>query len=266
MSGEKDRSGRRPSRNPLFDESDAPPRRARKAKPPPGIITAGGVDMARAHASGIKVRDGVAAENTLDEPRVVVAVETDLRKVPTHRRLLDGRDAAEEGARSPVLPAGSPQASSPWAAPASPGEAPLDRSALPSASAPQPELDAETLKRRRPRFPLWMRVAAVLVLILLTAGLVRRVRLATGDPPPPVVAVERTALPTLPAEPAPTPPPATARAPRSPVPPVAPLAPEPRSTAGEPEAKAGAGARAARTPPPPRPAFTPPFQMPGEKN
>src|SRR4029079_10983314 len=71
-------------------------------------ITAGGVDMARAHASGIRVRDAATPEHPVDEPKVVVSAETDERKVPTHKKLLEGRDAGEE--RSAMLPEAGPAA------------------------------------------------------------------------------------------------------------------------------------------------------------
>src|SRR5580658_6170114 len=91
MSGDDDRANAKPSKNPFFDEIDAPPpARARRAKPAPGIISGAGLDMARGHASGIQIRDTGPAQK-VDEPRVVLAVETDVRKVPTDKRLLEGR-------------------------------------------------------------------------------------------------------------------------------------------------------------------------------
>lgn len=99
-------SSTRPAANPFFDDvgGSRPPPRARRQKPPPGIITAGGVDMARAHASGIKIREAPAPVIVPDEPRVVIAVETDERKVPTHPRLLEGRDGDARAALLPATP------------------------------------------------------------------------------------------------------------------------------------------------------------------
>jgi hypothetical protein len=261
MSGEQNPGGPKPAQNPFYDETDAPqPRRAKRTKPPPGIISAGGVDMARAHASGIKVREGTAAEPTLDQPRVVVAVETDPRKVPTHRKMIDGRDAGEDGARSAMLPgAGSAPAGRP------PPATPVEAAAPAAVAAPRVDPDAETLKRNRQELPAWMRVAAVLVLFLLVAGVVRRVRLAAAVPEQePIVAS------TVAARPAPPP---TEAAPPSAVPAAVPAPVEtaeptraaaPRAAASEPEARPAP--RPVKAPPPSRPTYTPPFQLPGEKN
>src|SRR3954464_3513415 len=104
MSGENDRGAPKPGGNPFFEEGAAPAPRARprRAKPPPGIITAGGVDMARGFAADIRVRDAPAPERPHDEPKVVVAINADVRKVPTHRSLIEGREPGEE--RAAMLP------------------------------------------------------------------------------------------------------------------------------------------------------------------
>src|SRR4051812_43577798 len=100
--GDDDRGSAKPAaKNPFFDDADGPPSppiRSRKAKPAPAMMTAGGVDMARAHASGIKVREAMP-EQPVEQAKVVVAVETDPRKVPTHKRLLEGREARDDGTR-----------------------------------------------------------------------------------------------------------------------------------------------------------------------
>lgn len=284
MSGEQDRGGAKPARNPFFDEADAPPiRRVARPKPPPGIISAGGVDMARAHASGILIREATAAETTLDEPRVVVGVETDPRKVPTHRTLIEGREAREDGARSAMLPGAG-------------GDAPLwtpaaipPPSALPPTAAPPVDPRAATIERDRQALPPWMRVAVVLVLLLLVAGLVRRLRLALAVPDEPAVTAQvppPTALSPLPPPPlAPTPAatavpePATAApsrpavtgepttSPTSPTAPTAPTASPTAPTAPTASPTAPAPTRPAGKPAAPqKPSYTPPFQMPGEKN
>lgn len=153
--------GPRRAANNLF--LDDPPRpRQKRHKPAAGIISAGGVDMARAHASGIRPPREIEPP-AVETRKVVVAVETDARKVPTHRKLLEGRDP---GTRPALLPgdggAGQPGSRS------SPQGAARPRS---------PESDPA------PPLPLQrhgaVRVAAVLVLLLLVAGVVRRV----GRPP-----------------------------------------------------------------------------------
>src|SRR4051812_6259740 len=75
------------AKNPFLEEA-TPGVRQRRHKPPAGIISAGGVDMARAHASGIRLPEGVERKS-LETRKVVVAVETDPRRVPTHPRMRD---------------------------------------------------------------------------------------------------------------------------------------------------------------------------------
>ena len=280
--GEDDRGEAKPGKNPFLDEAGVPPVRQRKAKPPPNIISAGGVDMARAHASNIKLRDNTAPEPTLDQPRVVVAVELDPRKIPTHRRLIEGRDPADS-ARSAMLPGGAINATPPsgvrspasarkvvpvaavaTAAGATAGGAATAAAAPPQATAPAPVPDSRKL-------PAWTRVAVVLALLLFVVGIAQRFR-PHGDavvdegapvrspifvtPPPPVEPAAPTAVATAPhAQVAP--------------PPVAP-APTATATAATAAQTAKPTAQPARPPPvapaPPRATFTPPFQLPGEKN
>lgn len=206
MSGQHDQGGTTPP-NP-FPEQEGPPRaRSRRQKPPPGIITAGGVDMARAHASGIQVRDAAQPEHPMDEPRVVLS---DPRKLP--KRLLDEPEQRPDPAEEPGL----------WSAPSG---------------------------RRKPALPVWMRAAAVLVLLLLVGGLARRVRMLSRAPAPAAELV--VDLPPIVFEPLPegnvvlaVPQPEAFRT--VPAPPRRP-----------PKARVAASS--------PKPAFTPPFQLPQEK-
>ena len=273
MSGDDDRANAKPSKNPFFDEIDAPPpARARRPKPPPHVITAGGVDMARGHASGIQVKDTGPA-HTVDEPRVVLAVETDLRKVPTDKKLLEGRDPNADGSRSAMLP-GTP-GGTPMPSAAAGGWMPA-AAAVP-AGAPRPTEEATVvgpLPARRPadrKLPVWMRVAMVAVGLLLLAGVLKRTGVILGDepaapavtaaprppapPPPPAPPVETAAAPE-PAAPAPPPPPAAPEPPPPPAPPAEPAAPAPPAHTAKP----------VQAPGPPKPTFKPPFELPSEKN
>jgi hypothetical protein len=283
MSGEDDRAKTKPSKNPFFDESDAPPLpRARRMKPPPGIITAGGVDMARAHASGIQIREP-GPEQKVDEPRVVLAVETDLRKVPTDKRLLEGRDANADGSRAAMLPGTPGHGATPmpsaaaggWsqaaAGPSAPG-AELPAAAAAPVSAPLPV--AQPADRK---IPVWMRVAMLLVGLLLVAGVLKRTGVILSDEPAaPAVTTFPAAPPPPPTPPPPSPPPSVetavpvATAPAAPppqtavAPPEAPKAPPPPV---EPAATAAPShsAKPVQAPGPPKPTFKPPFELPSEK-
>jgi hypothetical protein len=245
MSGDDDHGPARPDKGPAAGAGDTPSPRPRKAKPPPGIITAGGVDMARAHASGIELRDGPVPEPTVDQPRVMLAVEADLRKVPTHPRLAGARGRAEAGARSAAVAAGSTQVPPSSKVEGAAGVAGSDHT-----------------------LPSWLRLAFALVLLVLLVGLVQRLRAPVADgavgreravpiEPVPVVAERPVAArPSLGVE-------LPARALPSAV-------REPTVAAAAPSSTASAEAarRVARPPPPPAPksAFTPPFQLPGEEN
>jgi hypothetical protein len=253
--GDDDRRAAKPAaKNPFFDDEDAPlPVRARKAKPAPSMMTAGGVDMARAHASGIQVREAMP-DQPIEEAKVVVAVETDPRKVPTHKRLLEGREARADGTREAMLPGeGGPN---PWSSTAG---AAVDRAASPSATAATP---VPGVAAKNPQGAGWTRIALVLVVLLLAAGVVRRASLylAEEPAPPPVVAA-----PPPPVEPAPLPTAAAAKTiERAETAAPVPEAPRPIATTAEPTATAAP--RPVRAPPPPRPTFQPPFELPREKN
>ena len=244
MSGERDRSGSDPTKHPFLD--DSAPRalpRARRAKPPPGIITAGGVDMARAHAAGIRVREGTGPDLPRDEPRVVLAVESDPRKVPTSRRLLEAR-AAADGAREALLPATPDE-------PTEVSTARRSRSEKPAPDSPPP--------RRRLLAPIAL---ALGVLSLTSLGVLRRARdpIAPVRVAPRVVALLRAA-PTLvePASAPPFAPSAPALAPKVVEPPVEIITPPPRPRPAPPRP-----APAPRAPSPTE--LEPPFQLPGEKS
>jgi len=275
--GEDDRGEAKADANPFLDGAEPRVRdvvadvvtdvvpdvvRKRRPKPPPNIISAGGVDMARAHASGIKLRDNTAPEPTLDQPRVVLAVETDPRKVPTHKRLLEGREPAGDGSRSALLPGGAINATPPS------GGNVASSKGSPSGAAPAPAEAAGTSIEPPRRLPAGMRAALVLVLLLVVGGIAQRIR-PRGESPvdargpasrPPVPISVAPPLPTF--APAPRPqavsPPESAAAAATP----APAAPAPTSAPRP-------AVQPARPPPasaPPRATFTPPFQLPGEKN
>jgi hypothetical protein len=282
MNGDDDRRQRKGGRRPALDGASLVPTRPRKVKPPPGIITAGGVDMARAHASGIEVRGGAAPEATPNQPRVVLAVETDPRKVPTHRRLLEGREPAEDGARAAMLPVGSPAvaphvATNPSLVRPGPGAGappPSSQSEGATTGAPPPNpappgaapaANPPHADRREQKLPLWMRAAFILVLLVSTVGLVQRFR------PRPAPSDDDGSRESPAREPA-----VTAES-QATAPPPAPERPAPSATVVEapraptPSGKASAPPTSERRPagrPPPRAtaAFTPPFQIPSEKN
>jgi hypothetical protein len=276
MSGEDDRANAKASKNPFFDELDAPPpARVRRAKPPPSVITAGGVDMARAHASGIQVKDTGSAQK-VDEPRVVLAVETDPRKVPTDKKLLEGRDASADGSRAAMLP-GTPGATPMPAAVGgtwgsrSPG-LPSEEATVVTAPAPAPAPVAARAPDDR-KLPLWMRVAMVVVGLLLVAGVMKRAGLFQGDEPAAPAVTLRTPPPPAP-PPSPAPPPAvtapavetaTAAPPQTAVAPPEPPKPAPPPAEPAPAAAPPRTAKPVQAPGPPKPTFKPPFELPSEK-
>ena len=198
--------------------------------------------MARAHASGILVREGSAPDITRDEPRVVIAVETDARKVPTHPRLVEGRDSST--ARAPLLPEAQ-------------GEETAARRAESAPAAPA-----------RQRTPAWARAALVLALLVVVVGIGHQAR-SLAEPvriAPRLVAMLDAAPRPLPPSPPPQPAPAIAiaiedlpaAAPVAATRPRAPAAPRARRTPPAPrDAPAPAGAKA--------PDFLPPFELPAEK-
>jgi hypothetical protein len=274
MSGDRDRGSGKPAGNAFASDRDGerPLPRARRPKPPPGIITAGGVDMARAHASGIRVPGSTSPATPRDEPRVVLAVQTDPRRVPTPRRLLEGRAKSADGTRAALLPA-------------TPGEetilsrprASADRQAQPAAAAPGAEPPLQE------KMAMWMRASLVAALTLLALGFARRVGHWLAPPEPLPVVVE-SAPPPLPppAPPLPEPPPkstaaATAAhvepAPVEPLPArtvvaaARPARPAPAVTTAAPAAES-ASPHTAKAPPSatPKAAFAPPFELPGEKS
>jgi Cation efflux family len=165
---------------------------------------------------------------------------------------------------------------SPWAA-AVPEM--LDKRDLPSANLPpasprseRPPASEKPADRKAAPMPLWLRLSVVVVLLLLVAGVVKRMRLtsqreaanptrsvATAPPLPPE---ELTAEPTATAQPTRD---LAARAP------AADLTADPAASADAPaDPSADPSASAARppprlAPPPPRPTYKPLFEMPTDK-
>lgn len=152
----------------------APAARVKQAKAPPGIIMAGGVDMARAHAANIQPKT-LGAAHTPEVPRVVLSAETDSRRARTMPRLIPA--GKPNGALFPPPEAAPGEGkASPWSA--APVEV-VDKRDLPSANLPvaAPAPVAPVKKKGGG----WLRYAVVLMLLLLAAGVVRRVRMATGS-------------------------------------------------------------------------------------
>ena len=231
--------------------------------------------MARGHAGNIQPKAHEAL--TPPVPRVVLTVETDTRRVPTMPRLITGKGESErpppavmEAADAAALAAAGP---SPWGTAA---VEVLDKRDLPSANlpvAPPPVVVPE-----KPKSSGWLRYAVVLMLVLLAAGIVRRVRgmssteVATGAP-------QRTiaVAPPLPPEDTPADPAATAIAHARNVAALAPAEADPTAAPGadpsaDPSAEAApdpaVGVLAPRprfAPPPPKPKFKPLFEFPAEK-
>lgn len=242
---------------PAAAAAPAAPAARRRGKPPPGIISAGGVDMARAHASNIRPAPDTEGPR-METAKVVLSVESNPRRIQTMRNL--------EALRPPGA-AGAAAGPSPWAK----GEA-VDKAALPSANVPGEAAEQEKKKDKSGAF--WLRLATVLVLLLLLAGVVRRVRLYVQPPAP--------AAPTHTGGPL--------------VPPPLPDEPVATSASGAPAATGGAHVGTAHPtgdvidmddpsaepsvkhaprpvqvkppppPPPPKPTFSPIFELPGEKN
>lgn len=213
--------------------------------------------MARAHASGIKLRDNTAPEPTLNQPRVVVSVETDPRKVPTHKRLLEGREPAADGSRAAMLPGGAIHTTPPSGGKAPPSTRAPAAPASPPAAAPTAAPAIEPAGK----LAAWARVGLVLVFLLLVVGIAQRFR--------PSAAYERASAARSAASI--SLPPSAAPAPVASAPPLPVFPPR------EPPAASSVGPVATSAAPAPRPpqmkpaaasraTFTPPFQLPGEKN
>ncbi len=261
----------------------APAAKVRKQKPPPGFISGGALDMARGHAANIQPKAQGAAL-TPAVPRVVLSVETDSRRVPTAPRLIAGGkgdserpppallEAAAAAAATPAPSAASP---SPWGAAA---VEVVDKRDLPSANLPV--APAPVVAPPQQKSGGWLRFAVVLMLLLLTAGIVRRVRgmssgvdatnapqrtIAVAPPLPPEATADPTATAAVhqrnvsavaPAE-------ADPSAVPSADPSVDPGA-DPSAQAPDPSA-AVAAPRPHVAPPPPKPTFKPLFELPQEK-
>jgi hypothetical protein len=240
----------------------------RRAKPPPGIISAGGVDMARAHASNIQPAADTDYKPT-ETAKVVLAVETDPRRVRTAPRL--------DGVQLPPGAAIGAKGESPG--PKSGGPEGADKRAPPSANLP---VAAATSRERKDSTAgaLWFRVAAAAVIVLLVAGVVRRVHIYMQRQATPAAVDTSGPLvpPPLPSEPTP----ATAGTTASAAP-AAPngtraLAPSLGATPSwaQTTTETSAAPPATRTPrvvrvrpapppPPPKATFTPLFELPSEK-
>ena len=257
--------------------------KVKKQKPPPAFISGGALDMARGHAANIQPRAAVAA--TPAPPRVVLTAETDSRRVPTAPRLIAGGKgdserpppAVMEAADKAALAAASP---SPWGTAA---VEVVDKRDLPSANLPV--APAPIIAPQKPKSSGWLRYAVVLMLVLLAAGIVRRVRgmsgpEATTDAPPRTIAVAPPLPPEATADPTAT---ATAHArsvaalsPAEAADPTAAASAEPSALAAAAETTAEAVApeppvgvappRPRLAPPPPKPTFKPLFELPQEKN
>jgi hypothetical protein len=176
--------------NPFLAEAPVVPApvRRRGGKPPPGIISAGGVDMARAHASNIRP----AADTELPQmetEKVVVSVETNPRRVQTMRNL--------EALRPPADGAATANGASPWAH--GPPPEPVDKTALPSSNLPR---ERDTLvppaKRKEKQAAFWIRVTAVAVFLLLIAGVTKRMGMWTPRTPPEPVSTPHVGGPLIP--------------------------------------------------------------------
>jgi hypothetical protein len=247
----------------------APAARVRKAKPPPGIIMAGGVDMARGHAANIQPK-ALGSAQTPAVPRVVVSVETDPRRVPTAPRLIPA-------GRAPANATTNDGKASPWGAIA---VEVVDKRDLPSANlpvtAPAPAAPEEK------KGGGWLRYAVVLVLLLLAAGIVRRVRMAAGpdtsDAPQRTIAVAPPLPPEATADPTATAAPARRHYQGGALPAGADPAADLNAAAEadlldagiDPDASAeeeldAAVPRPRVAPPPPKPTFKPLFELPQEK-
>jgi hypothetical protein len=235
------------------------------------MITAGGVDMARGHAGNIQPK-GLGEALTPPVPRVVLAAATDPRRVPTAPRLIAG--GKPDGA---AAAAGGLAVASPWSTAA---VEVVDKRDLPSANLPIAPAPVVAPEKEKEKSGGWLRFAVVLMLLLLAAGIVRRVYMATSGPDS-LGGPQRTyaQAPPLPPEATAADPTATAEA-------------RPRTFAAAPALDADAAvapseeaadaaveldAEAApdpsaivlaprrQAPPPPKPTFKPLFELPSEK-
>ena len=259
---------------PLPDAADpapAPAPKVKREKPPPAFISGGALDSGRGHAANILPRAPVAP--TPAPPRVVLTVETDSRRVPTAPRLIAGGKgdserpppAVMEAADAAALAAASP---SPWGTAA---VEVVDKRDLPSANLPI--VAAPVIAPQKPRSSGWLRYAVVLMMVLLAAGVVRRVR-GMGGPEAATAPPSRTIAVAPPLDPeAAASPTAIATAHVRSVAALAPADPDPSAApsadpSAEPSAEPTVGLVAPRprlAPPPPRPTFKPLFELPAEK-
>lgn len=261
---------------PLPDQNKAgpPPAAHVKKETPPGMSTAGGVDVARAHAGNIQPK-GLGPALTPAVPRVVLSVETDPRRVPTAPRLIAPPKPESAGAA-----ASGAAAASPWVTAA---VEVVDKRDLPSANlpvAPAPVVVPEKQKSGG-----WLRFAVVVVLLLLAAGIVRRVYMATTGPEArndpqrtyaqaPPLPPEATADPTAIAEVRPR---NVANAPAAEADPSAIPSEDAADASVDLDASADLAVEIAleptialgprrQAPKPPKPTFKPLFELPSEKN
>ena len=273
--------------------------KVRKQKPPPGFISAGGVDMARGHAGNIQPK--VLGAATPPPPKVVLSVETDTRRVPTAPRLIAGGKGDSERPPPAVLAAAvaagavaaatATPGASPWGAPVAsvasvagePAASPwgaaavevVDKRDLPSANLPvAPPPPVAPVK---PKSNGWLRYAVVLMLVLLAAGVVRRVRGMGGSAevtstPQRTVAVAPPLDPEATADPTGTaaarPRTLPAQAPSGADPTAAPSADataDPSAEVAPDPSAAVVAPRPRLAPPPPKPKFKPLFEFPEEK-
>lgn len=246
MTRKDDPQETQPTRNPFIDEPVPAPLPRLKKQRPAGIMSAGGVDMARAYATDIHVR-AAQPERPLAEERVVVSVETDPRRVQTERRLVDPREPTDDGTRAALLP-GAP-------GPASP---PPDTSGSANATL----LSAGDRFRTR---AAWAAVAILLGIFLTALAMTGRVHQGPSDLPS--LTPASTALVVDPILPS-----AGATSMASPLT-TGVLAPQPSPSVNV----SGSHAPVASAVPPvsrpgrlpsgngTRPGFTPPFELPGEK-
>jgi hypothetical protein len=265
--------------------ASAPTPKVRKQKPPPGFISAGGVDMARGHAANIQPKPSAALTPAV--PRVVLSVETDPRRVPTAPRLIAGKSESERPPPA-MLEAVAVAAAATATATAATGASPspwgtaavevVDKRDLPSANLPV--TPAPVIAPAKPRSGGWLRYAVVLMLLLLTAGIVRRVRgmggpdattapqrtIAVAPPLPPEATADPTATPTARVRTV------AALAPADGDPNAAPSADPSADPTADPSAEAppdptalAVAPRPRLAPPPPKPTFKPLFELPQEK-
>jgi hypothetical protein len=262
------------------------PAAVRRAKPPPGIISAGGVDMARAHASNIRpVAD--TEHKPADTAKVVLAVETDPRRVRTIPRMDGIRPTAGVPPTGVAVAAGAAAVAgkaSPWANNKGPAPEAVDKRALPSANIPSAEPPpvpaAPTTaapKKEKDKATFYLTIATAVVLMLLLAGVFKQLRRYTarsGDPSP--TRTGGTLIPPpLPPEPASAEPSASVAAvaaPQVPHPAAAPSEETPIEISLEPSEEAPVKhsapivrVRPPPPPPPPKATFTPLFELPDEK-